>query len=190
MLEVFGTFQTRLPVGTNGQVLKADSSQTYGVAWSAITTGPATSALRETIDSTSTTIAAGTDAHWDLLCSSYGSNYSYVDSWTFLEVRCSHPDIWVRWYIDASTRTADSGRDIDVDPTPGDGVLLEVITDNNTYYDTVSGEYYFYITPGVFGWNSENTGANRGKFYMAVKNNNSSSQNVRVKFKIVPLEFA
>ena len=111
-------------------------------------------------------------------------------SWTFIEIRCSHADIRMRWYIDAAARTADSGRDIDVDPTPGDGVLLETITDSNTNYDVGTGEYYFYITPGVFGWNSQNSGANRGKFYMAVKNNLQTSQNVTVKFKIVPLEFA
>jgi len=36
-LEVFSTTQGRLPVGTNGQVLKADSTATYGVVWSSDT---------------------------------------------------------------------------------------------------------------------------------------------------------
>ena len=38
-LEVFGTTQERLPVGSNGQVLKADSSATHGVAWDSISVG-------------------------------------------------------------------------------------------------------------------------------------------------------
>ena len=35
-LEVFGTTQGRLPVGTNGQVLKADSTAATGVAWGTV----------------------------------------------------------------------------------------------------------------------------------------------------------
>ena len=46
---------------------------------------------------------------------------------TFVQVTVSNP-AWVRFYATAADRTSDSGRQFDVDPLPGSGVLMELKT--------------------------------------------------------------
>jgi hypothetical protein len=54
---------------------------------------------------------------------------------------------WIRIYTDDSSRTADVSRSQYTDPTPGSGVLAEVIT---------SGSQTVILTPAVLGYNNEN----------------------------------
>lgn len=53
---------------------------------------------------------------------------------------------WVRLYSDSASRTADSGRSSSTDPSPGSGVIAEVIT---------SGSETILISPGTIGFNNE-----------------------------------
>ena len=46
---------------------------------------------------------------------------------TFVQVTVSNP-AWVRFYATAADRTSDSGRQFDIDPLPGSGVLMELKT--------------------------------------------------------------
>jgi len=65
---------------------------------------------------------------------------------TFVQVTVSRP-AWVRFYATAADRTSDSGRDFDVDPQPGSGVLLEVKTTQN--------DQVVKITPAAIYYNND-----------------------------------
>lgn len=53
---------------------------------------------------------------------------------------------WVRLYTDVASRSADSARLEGVDPAPGSGVIVEVIT---------TGAETILISPGIFGFSGE-----------------------------------
>ena len=53
---------------------------------------------------------------------------------------------WVTVYSSNAALTADAGRSITTDPTPGSGVLAEVIT---------SGDTIQYFSPAIMGYSSE-----------------------------------
>jgi hypothetical protein len=55
---------------------------------------------------------------------------------------------WITIYSSTATQNSDFGRSISTDPTPGSGVIAEIIS-------TQSGKILF--TPVVIGFNSENT---------------------------------
>jgi len=56
-------------------------------------------------------------------------------------------EAWVRIYTDTASRTADASRAEGVDPTPGSGVIAEVIT--------TSAPQTILISPGTIGFNNE-----------------------------------
>ncbi len=70
---------------------------------------------------------------------------------------------WVTLYADAASRTADAGRTESQDPTPGSGVIAEVVT-------TSSGDVLF--TPAVSGFNNDSPAV--GTIYMKVVNKGAS----------------
>jgi hypothetical protein len=84
---------------------------------------------------------------------------------------------WVRVYTSTAARGADSGRSIDEDPSPGSGVIAEVIT---TGADTVV------FTPAVLGFNDESTPVD--SIYLAVTNMSSSSGTVTTTLTILKTE--
>jgi hypothetical protein len=53
---------------------------------------------------------------------------------------------WVRIYTDSASRTADASRTSNTDPTPGAGIIAEVIT---------TGSQTILISPGAYGFNNE-----------------------------------
>jgi len=85
---------------------------------------------------------------------------------------------WVRIYSSTASRSADSSRLEGADPYPGSGVIAEVIT--------TSGSLTQLITPGVIGFNSENTVTTA--VYLAVTNKGSSSTTIAVTLSLLQLE--
>jgi len=85
---------------------------------------------------------------------------------------------WVRIYSSTASRSADSSRLEGADPYPGSGVIAEVIT--------TSGSLTQLITPGVVGFNSENTVTTA--VYLAVTNKGSSSTTIAVTLSLLQLE--
>jgi hypothetical protein len=84
---------------------------------------------------------------------------------------------WVTLYCDDDTRTADLTRLETTDPTPGSGVIAEVIT---------TGAETILMTPGVMGFNNDVTpGAN---IYAKVVNKSGTTQAITVTLTLLQLE--
>jgi hypothetical protein len=87
-------------------------------------------------------------------------------------------EAWVRIYTDSASRTADASRSIGSDPTPGSGVIAEILT--------TTGYLTQLITPGIFGFNNDGTPSTN--IYLAVTNYNASTQAVTVTLTMVQME--
>ena len=95
-------------------------------------------------------------------------------TYALLKIQTSHA-AWVTLYTDTTSRTADASRTETTDPTPGSGVIAEVIT---------SGAITQLITPGTIGFNSSGTGTT----YLKIVNKSGSTANITVTLHYVPLE--
>ena len=84
---------------------------------------------------------------------------------------------WVTIYTDTASRTADAGRAETIDPAPGSGVLMEVIS---TGAETVR------VTPAAGYFNDEATPA--AELYLKVVNKSGSTSTVQVDVKATVLE--
>ena len=85
---------------------------------------------------------------------------------------------WVRIYTDSANRTADETRLETTDPTPGSGVIAEVIT---TGISTTA-----LMTPGLVGFNNDSTPSSN--VYLAVENKGVETQTVTVTLHYLQLE--
>lgn len=84
---------------------------------------------------------------------------------------------WVRVYTDNASRTADSGRSELTDPTPGSGVIAEVIT---------TGAETVIMSPAVFGFNNESSPTT--DIPIAVTNKSGGSAAITVTVTIIQME--
>ena len=85
---------------------------------------------------------------------------------------------WIRLYTDSASRTADASRSVGEDPTPGSGVIAEVVT---TGLSTS-----IKISPFVPGGNMDSTPSTN--MYVAIKNLSSTSQAITANLTILKLE--
>jgi len=95
-------------------------------------------------------------------------------TYVLYSIETSHA-AWVTLYSDTASRTADASRAETTDPTPGSGVLAEVIT---------TGSATQLITPGSICFNSAATGIT----YAKVVNKSGSTANVSVTLTYLQLE--
>jgi len=95
-------------------------------------------------------------------------------TYALLKIQTSHA-AWVTLYTDTTSRSNDSSRTESTDPTPGSGVIAEVIT---------TGSVTQLITPGTIGFNSSGTGAT----YLKIVNKSGSTASITVTLHYVPLE--
>ena len=84
---------------------------------------------------------------------------------------------WVTLYVDSASRTADSGRSESTDPTPGSGIVAEVIT---------AGAATQIVTPGSMGWNNDSTP--NQNVYAKVVNKSGGTANITVTLHYQPIE--
>ena len=82
---------------------------------------------------------------------------------------------WVTLYTDSTSRSNDSSRTETTDPTPGSGVIAEVIT---------SGNATQLITPGTIGFNSSSSNLT----YLKVVNKSGVTASITVTLTLVQLE--
>ena len=84
---------------------------------------------------------------------------------------------WVTLYTDSTGRSNDSSRNETTDPTPGSGVIAEVIT---------SGAATQIMTPGLIGWNNDGTVSTN--VYAKVVNKSGSTGTITVTLTYVHIE--
>jgi hypothetical protein len=84
---------------------------------------------------------------------------------------------WVTLYSSASTQAADAGRSIITDPTPGSGVIAEVIT---------TGASTQYFSPALIGYSSEATPSTN--IPVKIYNNGAGSSAITVTLTLIQLE--
>jgi len=110
------------------------------------------------------------------LASNASADVSFTTPKTYalLKIETSHA-AWVTLYTDTNSRTSDSSRNEFTDPTPGSGVIAEVIT---------TGGATQLITPGTIGFNS----AASTTTYAKIVNKSAFTANVQVTLTYVKLE--
>ena len=146
---------------TNGnatEVLTSDGSG--GVTW----TATAGLQSRQTANVTQS-IANNTAANVSI---------STAKGFALYSIETSHA-AWVTLYTDTTSRTNDASRLETTDPTPGSGVLAEVIT---------TGAMVQMITPGTICFNSGSVATT----YAKIVNKSGSTANIAVGLNFVPIE--
>lgn len=121
----------RLAVGTNGQVLSADSTASTGLAWTTISSGGLTLLSTTTLSGTATTINSISQSYKDLLINIYGMTSS-----------SSTQDVWagMNGYGGFSQAAWGSG----TSNTSGTKTSEQQwVTDGSTYFS--SGSWFIYI---------------------------------------------
>ena len=97
-----------------------------------------------------------------------------ANTYSLLKIQTSHA-AWVTLYSSASARTGDAGRARTTDPTPGSGVLAEVIT---------TGGVSQWITPALVGFSETQNNIT----YVKIVNDSGSTVNLQVTLTYVQLE--
>jgi len=143
------------------------ASGTGAVKTITIAGGGGSLASRTTVQATTASLNAA--ASGDLSITGYKAYH-------LLKVTVNHP-AWVRFYVDAASRTSDASRTEGTDPLPGAGVIAEVLT-------STAGSSVFLMSPGVFGWNGSGTTAILAK----VTNKDSQARAIQVTLDVIQAE--
>ena len=122
---------------------------------------------RTTANATTPSIADGTSAN---------INITGFKSYMLMRIDVNQA-AWVTLYSSSAARTADASRSETTDPTPGSGVIAEVIT---------TGSSQQLITPAVMGFNSNSTPTDT--IYAKVVNKSGSTQTITVTLSLLQLE--
>ncbi len=151
---------------TNGLVLGCD---TFGIlSW--VSGGGGGSSLQ------SRTVSSESTGNMVNNASTYIDITSVAKTYALHQIETSQA-AWVTLYTNSTARTNDSSRSEYTDPSPGSGVIAEVIT---------SGQQTQEITPGVIGWNNESPLSD--SVYAKVVNKSGSTTNITVTLYFVKLE--
>lgn len=129
---------------------------------------PGQASERKSVDVTTASIANG--ASDDVTLSATGKAGTFVSIETDVAA-------WVVVYTDQASRTSDVGRAETTDPTPGSGVLVEVIT---------AGAQTIVITPTAGYFNNETIPVD--ELYLKVTNKSGFTNTVTVTATVLPLE--
>ena len=145
------------------------ASGTGGVKTITIAGGGGSLASRTTKSATTASLNAA--ASGDLSITAF-------KAYNLLKIAIDHP-AWVRLYVDSASRTSDASRTEGTDPTPGSGVIAEVLT-------TTAGASTFLMSPGVIGWNNDGTPSTT--VYAKVTNKDSSARAITVTLTLIQAE--
>ena len=151
--------------GIAGQVLTATGDDGFGNATGVVWAN--TSALTGRQTGSATTASIGNNVSADLTIAA-------AKTYALLKIQTSHA-AWVTLYTDTASRTADASRTETTDPTPGSGVIAEVITNGATTQ---------LISPGTIGYNSAGTETT----YAKIVNKSGATASITVTLHYVKLE--
>lgn len=84
---------------------------------------------------------------------------------------------WVRIYVSSAARTADQSRTVDQDPTPGSGIVAEVVT---------TGSETIPISPGVIGFNLDSPVSTN--IPIRISNLSGSQTEITVSLGVIQME--
>ena len=146
--------------GTSGQALISDGAG--NVNWGSVAT---TGLQSRTTAQVTQSITAGAAAN---------VTFTTPKAYALMSIQ-TNVAAWVTLYSDTASRTNDASRSETTDPTPGSGVLAEVIT---------TGSATQLITPGTICFNSSPTTAT----YAKIVNKSGSTTNVTVTLTFVQIE--
>jgi hypothetical protein len=149
--------------GTIGQVLTTDGAG--NVTWESPASGGGFS--RTTAAATTSSLTDG---------QSGPLNITGFKSYSLLKVQTSAAS-WVRIYTSEAARIADAARSEGVDPSPGAGVIAEIIT---------TGAETILISPGALGFNDE--GPVTTNIPVRVTNKSGSTTTITVTLTLLQLE--
>jgi hypothetical protein len=179
-VEVFGVATSQVYIGggsggsTSGDVNLGNgtnvinfNSSTSGISYNDLSDTPTIIPSRTTVSEATSSLADG--ATDDLTIIGFKGYLLYK-----IETSVA---AWVRIYTDTTSQTNDSSRDELTDPTPGSGVIAEVIT---------TGAETVLISPGTFGFNNDGTPSTN--IYLAVKNKSGGTTTVTVTLTILQVE--
>jgi hypothetical protein len=152
---------------TPGQVLKYDGVNWYN-GTDTVGSGGSGSMAQRSIAAQSTGFILPNATAWDTIVGYKG----YI----LYKIQTSAA-AWVRIYSSGAERSADSSRTITTDPTPGSGVIAEVIT---TGAQTVN------LAPGVIGFSNEDTP--NTDIALAITNTSGSAANITVTLTLLQIE--
>ncbi len=144
--------------GTSGDVLTSDGAG--NVTW----TTPSGLQTRKTISASGSVVNNGV----------LNTTFTTPKTYALLKIETSHA-AWVTLYSSSTARNNDAARAETTDPTPGSGVLAEVIT---------SGAVTQLITPGTICFNESASNTT----YAKIVNKSGSTTNISVTLTFVQLE--
>jgi hypothetical protein len=152
----------------NSMYYNTDTNEvTYGPAPSGSSGSGSGLMSRSTVSITTGSIASGNSVYATVTGAKGYALYS-------IEVSSA---AWVTVYSSTATRTADSSRAITTDPSPGSGVLAEVIS---------TGATKQYFTPAVIGFSSESSPSTN--IQLKIYNNGGSASAITVTLTYLTLE--
>ena len=150
--------------GTPGQVLTTNG---FGTFTFTTVSGASGLSSRSTAAATTASIAANAT-----------ENVSFTGFKSYMLLKIVTSDAcWVRIYSSEAARTADAGRSVNTDPTPGSGVIAEAVT---------TGAGIVAMTPGVYGFNDE--AITTGAIPAAITNKSGTTTAITVVLTILKLE--
>ena len=161
----------KLRIASSGQI--GLSGQNYGNAGEVITSQGTSSAPtwasphRQITDLQGTTSQINDDAYTTL-------NITGYKAYSLFKIKSSH-EAWVRVYVDAASRTADTTRSEGQDPLPGAGLIAEMRTSGN--------DQTVLVTPGAFGFINDNT----NNIYLSVVNRSGNPQAITVTLTLIQI---
>lgn len=132
-----------------------------------LTSKPTTMASRSSVNGTTASIANAATGNVDI---------TGFKGYLLYKIQTSAA-AWVRIYTDTASRAADVGRSELTDPTPGSGVVAEVIT---------TGAQTILISPGALGFNNEASPTT--SIPIAVTNKSGSTTTITITLTVVQVE--